>query len=398
MKVFMINSVCGIRSTGRICTDIAEQLRACGYDCRIAYGRESVPERYQQYAVRVGSELGVRIHGIQARILDNAGFASKAATRKLAAQIREYNPDIIHLHNIHGYYLDVETLFGCLKELKKPVIWTLHDCWSFTGHCPHFAVAGCDNWKTQCHHCPEKGRYPASLVLDRSRENYRRKKAAFTGVEDLTLVTPSRWLAELTRESFLKDYPVAVISNGIDLSVFTPTESDFRARHHLENKKLVMGAASAWDDRKGLQDMVKLARELGQEYTVIVVGVTQQQKQELPDTILAVTRTESPKELAQIYTAADVFVNPTYEDTYPTVNLEAQACGTPVITYRTGGSVESVPEDCVVDRGDVAAMAEKIRFGKYACRTDLDCSRETMLQQYMDLYRKGIRTTLKDNS
>ena len=393
MKVFMINSVCGIRSTGRICTDLAQQLKAAGHDCRIAYGRESVPEQYESFAVRVGSKPGIQLHALQARIFDNAGMASKAATRKLVARIRDYDPDIVHLHNIHGYYLDVELLFDCLKKLKKPVIWTLHDCWSFTGHCAHFGMAGCDRWKTGCHHCPKKGSYPASMVLDRSRANYARKKAAFTGVEDLTLVAPCHWLGDLTRESFLKDYPVAVIYNGIDLSVFTPTESDFRARYGLENRKIVMGAASAWDDSKGLSDMVRLAGELGEDYAVVIVGVTEKQKQLLPDTVIAITRTESPRELAEIYTAADVFANPTYEDNYPTVNLEAQACGTPVITYRTGGSVESVPEDCVVPQGDIAALAQKIREGGYACRTDLDFGREAMLEAYMDLYRKGIRTT-----
>lgn len=398
MKVFMINSVCGIRSTGRNCTDIAQQLKAGGHDCRIAYGRESVPERYAQYAVRVGNELGVRLHGIQARIFDNSGFASQAATRKLVAQIREYDPDIIHLHNIHGYYLDIETLFAYLKEAKKPVVWTLHDCWSFTGHCSHFSVAGCDKWQTGCHHCPEKGRYPSSLLLDRSRENYKRKKAAFTGVADLTLVTPSQWLAKLTRNSFLKAYPVQVIHNGIDLSVFTPTAGDFRVRHHLEGKKIVMGAASAWDDRKGLHDLVRLAGLLGEGYAVVVVGVTEKQKQAWPDSVIAITRTESPAELAEIYTAADVFVNPTYEDNYPTVNLEAQACGTPVITYRTGGSVESVPEDCVVEQGDLDALARKIRAGSYGCKEDPDFDRAIMLREYMDLYLRRLSATVRDDS
>ena len=390
MKVLMINSVCGIRSTGRICTDIAEQLRSEGYDCRIAYGRESVPERYQAYGLRVGSECGVRLHGAQARLLDTAGFGSRRATRRLVAKIREYDPDIIHLHNLHGYYLDVETLFAYLKEAGKPVVWTMHDCWPFTGHCPHFTVARCDKWKTGCHHCPEKGRYPASLWLDRSRENFERKKKAFTGLDRLTLVAPSRWLAGLTRESFLKEYPVEVIPNGIDLNVFRPTAGDFRQRYHLEDKTIVLGAASAWDDRKGLGDLVKLAGLLGGEYAVVAVGVTGKQKQALPDNIIAIARTESPRELAEIYTAADVFVNPTYEDNYPTVNLEAQACGTPVITYRTGGSVESVPENCIVPRCDVEALAEKIRSGTARCKSDLEPGREIMLERYLTLYRQLI--------
>lgn len=390
MKVLMINSVCGIRSTGRICTDIAEVLTSGGHECRIAYGRESVPVQYQAYGLRVGSEWGVRLHGLQARLFDSAGFGSKAATRRLVEQIRQYDPDLIHLHNLHGYYLDVETLFGWLKEANKPVVWTLHDCWPFTGHCPHFTVAKCGRWKTGCHGCPEKSRYPASLWLDRSRENYVRKQRAFTGLERLTLVTPSRWLADLVGESFLKEYPVEVIPNGIDLNVFQPTSGDFRQRHHLEDKKIVLGAASAWDDRKGLADLVKLAELLGGEYAVVVVGVTHKQKAALPGSVIAITRTESPRELAELYTAADVFVNPTYEDNYPTVNLEAHACGTPVITYRTGGSVESVPEHCVVPCGDINALAEKIRTGTASRKTDLQADRKTMLERYLALYWQMI--------
>lgn len=391
MKVLMINSVCGIRSTGRICTDLAEQLQAEGHGCRIAYGRETVPPQYQAYSLRIGNEWGVRVHGLQARFFDCAGFGSKAATRRLVEQIKVYDPDIIHLHNLHGYYLDVETLFRYLKESNKPVVWTLHDCWSFTGHCPHFTVARCTKWKTGCYECPERGRYPASVWLDRSRRNFTRKKQAFTGVADLTLVTPSQWLAELTRESFLKEYPVEVIRNGIDVDVFKPTPGNIRERYHLEGKKIVLGVASAWDDRKGLGDLVKLAELLGEAYAVVVVGVTPRQKAALPEEVLVVTRTESPQELAEFYTAADVFVNPTYEDNYPTVNLEAQACGTPVITYRTGGSVESVPDDCIVPCGDIEALAERIRKGTYECRADLDSSRASMLEKYLRLYHQKIQ-------
>ena len=386
----MINSVCGIRSTGRICTDIAEQLRMEGHECRIGYGRESVPERYGPYALRIGSELGVRLHGLHARVFDSAGFGSKAATRRLVRQMRAYDPDVIHLHNLHGYYLDVQTLFAYLKEAGKPVVWTLHDCWPFTGHCAYFSAAGCEKWRQQCHHCGEKRSYPASIALDRSRENFVKKKASFTGVPALTLVTPSLWLAELTRDSFLREDPVAVIPNGIDLQVFCPTEGDFRQQNHLEDKKIVLGVASVWETRKGLADLVQLAKLLREDYTVVVVGVTPQQKQDLPSNMIGICRTEDARQLAHLYTTADVFVNPTYEDNYPTVNLEAQACGTPVITYCTGGSVESVPAHCVVAQGDVEALAKKIRSETAACRKDVPLGRESMLQRYLQLYRTLI--------
>lgn len=388
MKVFMINSVCGIRSTGRICTDVAELLTAEGHDCRIGYGREQAPEQYRRYAVRIGSELGVRLHGIQTRIFDTTGFGSKAATRKLIQQIREYDPDLIHLHNIHGYYINIELLFDYLKEAKKPVVWTLHDCWTFTGHCAYFSAAGCDKWKTGCGGCIQKTRYPASFFLDRSAGNFLRKKAAFTGVENLTLVTPSQWLTELVKQSYLKEYPVQVIYNGINRDIFKPTPGNFRQQHGIEDKYLVMGAASTWDDRKGLEDFLALSEKLDDSYAIVLVGITPEQKKSLPDRIIGITRTENPVQLAQIYTAADVLVNPTHEDNYPTVNLEAQACGTPVITYRTGGSVESVPESCVVEQGNVDALAEKIRQKDAVCKSDLTLDRENMLRGYLALYHR----------
>lgn len=388
MKVLMINSVCGIRSTGRICTDIAQLLAAQGHDSKIAYGRENVPEQYRGYGLRIGTEVGVRFHGLRTRILDETGFGSKLATRRLVRQIREYDPDLIHLHNIHGYYLNIEILFDYLKEAKKPVVWTLHDCWTFTGHCAYFTAAGCDKWKTGCGGCMQKTCYPASFLKDSSAENYRRKKAAFTGVDNLTLVTPSRWLAELAGRSYLREYPVQVIYNGINEDVFKPTPSDFRERYNLQSKYIVMGAASNWDGRKGMADFIKLSSMLGEDYAIVLVGITPEQKNHLPREIIGIPRTENPVQLARIYTAADVFVNPTYEDNYPTVNLEAQACGTPVITYRTGGSVESVPEDCVIDCGDVTALAEKIRERTAVCKEDLQLDRQSMLNSYLDLYRR----------
>lgn len=388
MKVFMINTVCGIGSTGRICTDIAERLQADGHECLIAYGRGIVPEQYRKYAVRIGSTPDVYLHCAKARIFDNVGFGSKHATKTLIKKIEDYDPDVIHLHNLHGYYINIEILFSYLKEANKPVVWTLHDCWSFTGHCAHFAAAGCEQWKHCCGNCPEKRTYPTSLVLDCSYANFKRKQTAFSGLDKLTLVTPSRWLAQLTKESFLNEYPVRVIPTGIDLNVFRPTESNLRERWGLENKFIVLGVASVWNDRKGLADMVRLAKELGVGYAVVLVGITDKQRRELSDSMIGIGRTANVRELAQIYSAADVFINPTYEDTYPTVNLEAIACGTPVVTYNTGGSVESADENCVVEQGDVAGLANIIRAQSAAFPRGLRLNRNDMLADYAELYER----------
>lgn len=364
MRVLFINSVCGFGSTGRICTDLAQQLEAEGNEVKIAYGRRAaVPEQYQKYAVRIGSELDCKIHGLQTRLLDAHGFGSKKATRKFLQWAEEFRPDLLWLHNLHGYYINVEMLFAWIKKHPEmQVKWTLHDCWAFTGHCSYFSFAQCDRWKTRCAHCPQRRRYPASLLKDSSRANFDRKRAAFTGVRHLTLITPSQWLADLVQQSFLKEYPVEVRHNTIDETVFRSTPSDFRQKHGLQDKIVVLGVANVWEERKGLQDFFKLAQMLDDGYVIVLVGLNEKQRQQLPKNILGITRTNSAQELAAIYTAADVFVNPTYEDNYPTVNLEAQACGTKVISYDTGGCRETIytQNAKLVQAGNVQSLFEAI--------------------------------------
>lgn len=358
MRVLLINSVCGIGSTGRICTDLAQAFEANGHEVKIAYGRDGhVPEQFQKYAVRIGTDLDVRLHGVLSRLFDAHGLGSKRATKRFLDWAEAYHPDLLWLHNIHGYYINYEMLFSWIKKHPETEVrWTLHDCWAFTGHCSYFSMVDCGQWKEHCSHCLQKKRYPASIVLDRCGDNFERKKAAFTGVSNMTLITPSQWLADLVKQSFLKEYPVEVRYNTVDTSIFKPTPSDFRERHGLTDKKIVLGVASAWDDRKGLDDFIKLAAMLDDHYTIVLVGLSKKQIREMPKRIIGIERTNSPRELAEIYTSADVFANPTYEDNYPTVNLEAQACGTPVITYRTGGSPESVSERNVIKCGDLQAL------------------------------------------
>ena len=363
MKVLQINSVCGIRSTGRICTDLADVLAKNGHECKIAYGRETVPEKYKDISYRIGSETDVKLHALKARFFDTAGFGSAKSTKMLVKKIREYDPDVIHLHNIHGYYLNIKTLFDFLTEMDKPIVWTLHDCWAFTGHCAHFDYKGCLRWKTGCYDCPQSRCYPASIFLDRSKQNWQEKRDLFSGVKDLTLIAPSEWLASLVRTSFLGKYPVHVICNGIDLETFKPTNSNFREKFGLGDRIIVLGVASIWSERKGLRDFDRLAALLPQDtYKIVLVGVDDAQKKSISPNILCIRRTDSAAELAEIYTAAGVFVNPTREEVFGLVNVEALACGTPVITYNTGGSPESLTEKCgrVVEKGNVRALAQQI--------------------------------------
>ena len=361
MKILIINSVCGIRSTGRICTDLAENLSREGHEVKIAYGREMVPEKHAQYAVKIGSDFDQKMHGIRTRLLDEHGFGSESETKKFLQWAEEFDPDMVWLHNLHGYYINVEMLFDWIKSRPQmQVKWTLHDCWSFTGHCSHFTVAQCRQWETACLNCVQKKEYPASYFKDNCRQNFQRKKAAFTGVKNMTLITPSQWLADLVKKSYLAEYPVEVHHNTIDTTIFKPTPNQFRRKYNLQNKKIILGVASIWDERKGLEDFIQLSEILGEQYAIVLVGLDKKQMKRLPENIIGIMRTNSPVELAEIYTAADVFMNPTYEDNYPTVNLEAQACGTPVITYRTGGSPESVPEENVVEVGCISECVKRI--------------------------------------
>ncbi len=348
MKVLMINSVCGVGSTGRICTDIADMLLEQGHECKIAYGRNSVPEKYKDIAYRIGGCCDVYCNALKARLFDNDGFNAVQATKKLVKWVKEYDPDVIHLHNLHGYYLNVKILFEYLKTCGKKLIWTLHDCWAFTGHCTHFQSPRCDSWKTSCGNCVRVKDYPKAL-FSHAKRNFMRKKTLFCGVPNLTIITPSKWLAEHVKQSYLRDYPIQVINNGIDLSVFKPTESNFKEKYGLKNKSVILGVANIWGKQKGFNDFLELAKLIDDRHCIVLVGVNDKQMKKLPSNIIGIKRTDSTTELAEIYTAADVFFNPTYEDNYPTVNLESQACGTPVVTYATGGSGESVPKENIVN-------------------------------------------------
>lgn len=362
MRVLFINSVCGIRSTGRITTELAENYMAQGHNCMIAFGREEAPEKYKSISYRIGDELTVKKNALNARFFDNDGFSAKKETEKFIEFANNYNPDELWLHNLHGYYINIEILFNWIKTRPNmKVRWTLHDCWAFTGHCAHFSFVQCDKWKKQCFNCSQKREYPSSILMDNSHKNYLRKKAAFCGVSDMTIITPSYWLADLVKQSFLKDYPVEVIHNSIDTQIFRPTKGNLREKYNLKHKYIILGVASAWSKRKGLDDFVSLSQRLDDDYAVVLVGLTKKQIQNLNGNIVAIERTNSKQELAGIYSDADLFLNLTYEDNFPTVNLEAQACATPCVTYRTGGSVESVPAENIVEQGNLDAVILKIK-------------------------------------
>lgn len=364
MKVLQINSVCGVGSTGRIAKDIHDVLIGRDHESVIAYGRSRAISC--ENTIKIGGKLNNYFHLVKTRLLDRHGFASRSATKVLLKQVEELNPDIIHLHNIHGYYINIELLFKYIKYANKPVVWTLHDCWPITGHCAFFDYVNCNRWKKQCFDCPQIRQYPTSIILDNSKENYLRKKEIFSRVNHLTFVTPSVWLSDIVQQSYLGAYSTKVIPNGIDLGCFKPIQSYFRREYNIDDKFMVLGVASVWDRRKGLQYFNQLAKELGKEMVVVLVGISDKQKKDLADSIIGITRTDNVQQLAEIYSAADVFVNPTLEDNFPTTNIEALACGTPVVTFDTGGSPESINEQCglVVEKGSKDGLIDAINIVK----------------------------------
>lgn len=334
-KLLLINATCGIGSHGRICALIAREYREYGYEVKYAYGREKrTSDDCKEYAVRIGLDIDSYLHLIYTRVFDRHGFGSKRATKKFLKWLDLYRPDEIWLHNLHGYYINIEMLFDWLKQNPQIVVkWTLHDCWAFTGHCSYFSEAGCEKWRTQCNECPQKGSYPSSYFLDNSYDNYQRKKIAFRGIKNMTVITPSMWLADLVRESFLGDYPIKIVNNKADKDVFKPTCSDFREKHGIREKFMVLGVANVWSKRKGLNDFLQLNSLLDNRYVIVLIGLSKRQIAMLPRNIIGIVRTKNQRELAGIYSTADVYVNPSKEETFGMTGLEANLCGTPTVCY-----------------------------------------------------------------
>lgn len=358
VKYVQINSV-PHGSTGGIMMGKHREMLADGAESYVFWGRGRRAENERE--CRFGSDAGFYLDVARTRLDGKAGFHSKAATKRLLRRLDEIDPDVVHLHNVHGYYVNIEMLFGWLASRNQKMYWTLHDCWAFTGHCAYFTHAGCRQWQTHCaaeRPCPQLGTYPKTYAKSSCAWNYDRKRELFATLDDLTIVTPSQWLADLVGQSFLSGYPIEVRRNSIDTSVFKPTPSDFRERFGIGDRFMILGVASPWTERKGLQDFVRLACGLdSSECAVVLVGLKRRQIEGVPRQIIALPKTASKEELAEVYSAADVFFNPTLEDNYPTVNLEAEACGTPVVTYDVGGCRETLhmAQSCVVPVGDADA-------------------------------------------
>lgn len=416
-KLLAINPVVRTStSTGKIMREIGALASKNGWESYIAFGagRDRVPALDSEgkfdgsTPVPVGGRLSVAFHGLLTRLTDRHGLGSTLATKRFINKIKRIDPDVVHIHNVHGYFLNYKLLFDYLSECGKPVIWTVHDCWLYTGHCYYYTAAGCDRWKTGCGCCPQKKAFPTSWIVDRSAANFKDKSAAFNslGQGQFLLAPVSEWIRGEMAESFLKDRQFRVIHNGIDTDVFRPCEDGkaVREKYGLGEKSVILGLASIWSKEKGLDDFVELSHLIDKDKEVIVlVGIKEAQRQSLPEGVVAIGRTDSREELAQLYSEATAFVNPTWQDNYPTVNLEAISCGTPVVTYRTGGSPESIVEGetgYVIEQGDVAGLLDNVRLieknGKDFYRTKCreyalaHFSKEERYLEYLKLYEEKI--------
>lgn len=394
--VFEVNSV-PYGSTGRIMFDIAEKIAKEGGTVYTACSYTKPRGiQFPPYHKQIGGIAGKLIHTELAKRTGKHGMYSTWATKALIRRISKANPDVIHLHNLHGWFLNLPMLFSFLKKYEKPVVWTFHDAWPITGHCTHYLLNKCYRWETQCKNCSIYDSYPMTKKDD-SEFQYNLKKEIFNGLSNAVIVTPSKWLAGEVKRSYLKDYPVQVINNGVNLKAFSNVNSTFRKEYNIgEDKIMLLGVAFDWGIRKGLKFFIQLAKELDEKFQIVLVGLSEKEKESVPDNVITIGNVSSQSKLAEIYAAADYFVNLTQEDNFPTVNIESLACGTPVITFPTGGSPEIADEETgwvVADYDDLRKLLDSL--GKKSDELSRKClergkkyAKEDKYSEYLALFER----------
>lgn len=347
MKILQINSVYNYGSTGRIVANIHKNLIKDGHSSSVIYGRKKSnnSENDEEGIFYIGNKKDFVMHLLLTRITDRHGFGSKNTTIKIIKKIEEINPDIILLHNLHGYYVNVEQLFTYLSEKNTQIVWLLHDLWPITGHSAHFENPDLKDLPQENTNKLQQFEYPASYILNLSKKNYIDKKRIFTSIENMTIVVPSKWMVSVLKKSFLNQYEIKTIHNGIDIEQFSIKKNI----NKKTSPKIILGVANYWTQEKGLEIFNELAESLTDQYRIMLVGVDSITAKKLNEKIIAIARTESLDELVTLYNSAYVFLNPTFQDNFPTTNIEALCCGTPVITFKTGGSPEAItPQTGVV--------------------------------------------------
>lgn len=364
MKRLLQINTCITQSTGRIAQQIGEKAISDGWESYIAFPARATKVESKSKLINIGTKADQYIHALLTRIFDCCGFLSKRATKQLVKQIEKIRPDVIHLHNIHGYYLNIPILFDYLKKSGIPVVWTLHDCWAFTGHCVHYTCVSCFKWKSGCYDCPRKKTYPNSFLFDRSKQNFELKKRAYDNIPNITLVPVSYWLGQEVSQSILGKYKIHVIQNGIDVNVFRPRRDSvagIKKKYGLCGKYIILGVATGWSEEVGVSTFFRLRKQLSEDFAIVMVGCTPNILKQLPDGIIGISRTDNVDELAEIYSAADILFNASYQETFGLVTAEAISCGTPVIVYNSTACSEIVTSET----GYIAEVKNEIQVLNY---------------------------------
>lgn len=404
-KLLQINSVLNTGSTGRIVEQIGQYALSQYWESFVAYGRSS--NLSKSNSIKVGNEFDQAMHGLRTRIFDQHGLGSKKTTGELIEKIDSIKPDIIHLHNLHGYYLNYPFLFNYLAMQNAQVVWTLHDCWAFTGHCTCFSDINCEKWKTHCEHCPKKKNYPSSFLLDNSYQNFEIKKDVFNKLSNLTIVTVSQWLGSLVKESILQSHPIETIHNGVDLDELHPLgwSAELDKKHGFSNRKVLLAVATSWGKNKGWDDYIALSKLIPSDYVIVMVGVTQKQMQDLPHQMIGIERTESIKELASLYSHATIVLNLSYQESFGMSTAESFACGTPVIVYNATASPELVTQDTgivvelknlqqVIAAIEIMSAKGKDYYSKSCRKLAIDkYNRDDRYNDYFQLYTRLLAST-----
>ena len=399
MKVILINSY-NFGSTGRVCCAVQKYLNNTGDICLFAYGEGKASDELH-YNYKISTKKKMTLHAIKTLICGLHGYYSKQDTKRLILWIKNEKPDIIHIHNLHGGYVNYITLLNAVGVLGIPVVFTLHDCWLYTGKCYHYYEANCDKWLKNCGNCPQLSMYPKSYFFDRTKKMLTDKKHTFEKLHDATITCVSDWLAGEARHSFLNKYEIVTIKNGIDTEIFKSVSNEWQSDGvEIRGKYVILGVASSWNSHKGLGDFIRLAKLLCEDEVIVLVGVTEEQAQKLPPNCIGIKNIGDKHQMAQMYNRADVFLNCSSEETFGMTAAEAMSCGTPVIVYNATACSELVGENCgyVVaphDIDDIRKCIDKHKsIGSEAmrqsCRKNVleHYAEQNMAKEYANLYRR----------
>ncbi len=400
MKILQINAVYGFASTGRTCSEMTEVLLSWGHKvCTLSTANHGIAENN----LLIGTKLDRKIHAYMSRIFGLQGYFSRASTRKMIRFIDDYKPDIVHLRNLHGNYINLKMLLGYLAKKDIATVVTLHDCWFYTGKCTHYTLDKCMKWQSGCNNCPRLKKDNQSWFFDRTGKMLNDKYKYFSKIPRLAVVGVSKWITDEARRSILKNADIIdSIYNWIDIEKFKKYDDadTLRGKYGLEDKYIIISVAAKWGNGKGLDKFIELSQKLESDEVIVLVG-TMPDDIVLPSNVIAVGRTDSTEELAKWYCTSDVCISLSKEESFGKTVAEAQACGTPAIVFNSTALPELVGDDCgavIENEGELCDAIAKIKKnGKdyYSSRCIKNvCDNFDMVtnvNRYVDIYRKLLQ-------